>query len=98
QWPGGQSRKAMEVLVDKLRFGKEPAKVTLLTPIVITKDNLNKAERLGSDVEEDFTTKPRRTRRGRAVAPCLRVPRVRPSAGPRTSFVASWFDFGLIGS
>ena len=47
QWPGGQSRKAMEVLVDKLRFGKEPAKVTLLTPIVITKDNLNKAERLG---------------------------------------------------
>ena len=47
QWPGGQSRKAMEVLVDKLRFGKEPAKVTLLTPIVITKANLDKAERLG---------------------------------------------------
>src|SRR5215813_6252975 len=47
QFPGGQSRKAMEVLVDKLRFGKEPAKLTLLTPIIITKANLDKAERLG---------------------------------------------------
>ena len=47
QFPGGQSRKAMEVLVDKVRFGKEPPKVTLLTPIIITKANLDKAERLG---------------------------------------------------
>lgn len=47
QFPGGQSRKAMQVLVDKLRFGKEPEKVTLLTPIIITQANLDKAERLG---------------------------------------------------
>jgi ABC-type sugar transport system substrate-binding protein len=47
QFPGGQSRKAMQVLVDKLRFGKEPEKVTLLTPIIITQANIDKAERLG---------------------------------------------------
>jgi ABC-type sugar transport system substrate-binding protein len=47
QFPGGQSRKAMQVLVDYVRFQKEPAKVTLLTPIIITKDNISEAERLG---------------------------------------------------
>jgi len=47
QFPGGQSRKAMQVLVDYVRFQKEPAKVTLLTPIIISKDNINEAERLG---------------------------------------------------
>jgi ABC-type sugar transport system substrate-binding protein len=47
QMPGGQSRGAVDMLVAYLRDGKEPAaKVTLLTPIAITKDNLDKAERL----------------------------------------------------
>jgi inositol transport system substrate-binding protein len=47
QSPGAQSQKALDILVAYLRDGKEPAqKVTLLTPIAITKDNLNQAERL----------------------------------------------------
>jgi ABC-type sugar transport system substrate-binding protein len=48
QMPGGQSRGAVDTLVAFLRDGKQPAqKVTLLTPIAITKDNLDKSERLG---------------------------------------------------
>ncbi len=47
QFPGQQSRIAMDIAVAFARDGKEPAqKVTLLTPIVITKANLDKAERL----------------------------------------------------
>jgi inositol transport system substrate-binding protein len=48
QMPGGQSRGAVDTLVAFLRDGKKPAEqVTLLTPIAITKDNLDKSERLG---------------------------------------------------
>jgi inositol transport system substrate-binding protein len=48
QFPGGQSSQAMDVLIDKVRNGKDPEnKLVLLTPIAITKDNLDKAERLG---------------------------------------------------
>ena len=48
QIPGGQSRGAVDALVAFLRDGTKPAnQVTLLTPIAITKDNLNEAERLG---------------------------------------------------
>ncbi len=48
QMPGGQSRGAVDALVAFLRDGTKPAnQVTLLTPIAITKDNLNEAERLG---------------------------------------------------
>ena len=47
QSPGGQSQKALDTLVAFLRDGKQPAeKVTLLTPVAITKDNLDQAERL----------------------------------------------------
>ncbi len=47
QFPGLQSRKALDKLVTYLRTGKAPdPKVELLTPIAITKDNLDKAERL----------------------------------------------------
>ncbi len=47
QFPGGQSRKAMQVMVDHLK-GKAPeSNLVLLEPIAITKDNLDKAERLG---------------------------------------------------
>jgi ABC-type sugar transport system substrate-binding protein len=47
QLPGGQVRGAMETLVAYLRDGKKPdQQVTLLTPIAITSDNLNQAERL----------------------------------------------------
>jgi len=47
QMPAGQTNGAFDALVSFLRDGKEPAmKVTLLTPIAITKDNLDKAERL----------------------------------------------------
>src|ERR1700758_3724070 len=47
QLPGGQVRGALQTLVTFLRDGKKPAEpVTLLTPIAITSDNLNQAERL----------------------------------------------------
>ncbi len=47
QFPGGQSRKAVDVLTDYLTTGKKPEKdLILLTPIAITKANLDKAERL----------------------------------------------------
>jgi inositol transport system substrate-binding protein len=47
QFPGLQSTKALDKLVSYLRTGKAPdPKVELLIPIAITKDNLNKAERL----------------------------------------------------
>jgi inositol transport system substrate-binding protein len=48
QFPGGQSSQAVDILIDKVRNGKDPAnKLVLLTPIAITKDNLNQAERIG---------------------------------------------------
>ena len=47
QSPGEQSKKALDALVAFIRNGTKPAQqVTLLTPIAITKDNLDKAERL----------------------------------------------------
>lgn len=47
QFPGGQSRKAVEVLVDYLKTQKKPdPALILLTPIAITKANLDKAERI----------------------------------------------------
>ncbi len=47
QLSGQQTSGAWDTLVSFLRDGTEPAnKVTLLTPIAITKDNLNQAERL----------------------------------------------------
>jgi ribose transport system substrate-binding protein/inositol transport system substrate-binding protein len=48
QMPGGQTSGALDTLVAFLRDGTKPAQqVTLLTPIAITKDNLNQAERIG---------------------------------------------------
>lgn len=47
QMPGGQSARAMEAMEAYLRDGKQPEKVTLLEPFAVTKDNLDKAERLG---------------------------------------------------
>jgi inositol transport system substrate-binding protein len=47
QMPGGQVSGALDTLVAYLREGKKPAEpVKLLTPIAITADNLNQAERL----------------------------------------------------
>jgi ABC-type sugar transport system substrate-binding protein len=47
QFPGLQSSKALDKLVAFLRNGTKPdPKVELLTPITITKDNFDKAERL----------------------------------------------------
>jgi inositol transport system substrate-binding protein len=49
QFPGGQSRKAMDIMVDYLKNKnkKKPDQdLVLLTPIVITKANLDKSERL----------------------------------------------------
>jgi len=47
QLPGGQVSGALETLVAFLRDGTKPAnQVTLLTPIAITSDNLDRAERL----------------------------------------------------
>lgn len=48
QLPGGQSTKAVQILLDKVKNNKDPDnKLVLLTPIAITKDNLDQAERLG---------------------------------------------------
>ena len=45
--PRQAERTACDMLVDFLQDGKKPEpQITLLTPIVITKDNLDKAERL----------------------------------------------------
>jgi inositol transport system substrate-binding protein len=47
QMPGGQVKGALDTLVAFIREGKKPAEaVKLLTPIAITSDNLNQAERL----------------------------------------------------
>ncbi len=46
QFPGGQSAKALQTMVDYLRDGTKPEPLVLLTPVAITKDNLDKAERL----------------------------------------------------
>jgi inositol transport system substrate-binding protein len=47
QMPGGQVKGALDTLVSFIREGKKPAEpVKLLTPIAITSDNLNQAERL----------------------------------------------------
>jgi inositol transport system substrate-binding protein len=47
QFPGQQSRIAMDIAVAFARDGKQPEqKLVLLTPIVVTKENLDKAERL----------------------------------------------------
>ena len=47
QFPGGQSRGAVQALVAYLRDGTKPEPLVLLTPKVITKDNLDEAERIG---------------------------------------------------
>ena len=47
QFPGGQATTALNALVDYLRDGTEPEPVTLLSPIAITTDNIDQAERLG---------------------------------------------------
>lgn len=47
QFPGGQSRGAVQALVSYLRDGVEPEPVTLLSPIAITADNIDQGERLG---------------------------------------------------
>jgi len=48
QFPGEQSRRAMRVAVAFARDGKKPdAPVDLITPVAITKQNLDQAERLG---------------------------------------------------
>jgi inositol transport system substrate-binding protein len=48
QFPGQQSALGVQTLVDFIKTGKQPAeKVLLLTPVAVTKDNLNVAERLG---------------------------------------------------
>jgi ABC-type sugar transport system substrate-binding protein len=47
QFPGGQSQKALDILVKFLREGtKPPEPVVLLTPVSITKENIKQAERL----------------------------------------------------
>ncbi|WP_244640154.1 substrate-binding domain-containing protein [Aureimonas glaciei] len=48
QFPGEQSRQALRIAVDFAKSGTKPAEaLVLLTPIVIGKDNLDKAERIG---------------------------------------------------
>jgi len=48
QFPGGQSRTALQTIVNFIVSGATPASdVVLLTPKLITLDNFNEAERLG---------------------------------------------------
>jgi ABC-type sugar transport system substrate-binding protein len=55
QFPGGQSRTALDLIVDYLRNNKSPEKHdNYLTPAMITKDNLNDAERI-AEIEAPAT-------------------------------------------
>ncbi|CAN5648672.1 substrate-binding domain-containing protein [soil metagenome] len=47
QFPGGQSRGAVQALIGFLRDGVEPEPVVLLSPIAITQENIEQGERLG---------------------------------------------------
>lgn len=48
QFPGGQSRQAMQIMVEFIKNGKEPPEsLVLLEPIIINADNIDQAERLG---------------------------------------------------
>ena len=48
QFPGGQSRQALNTMVDFLWKGMQPAsEVNLLSPKLVSKDNINDAERIG---------------------------------------------------
>ena len=48
QFPGGQSTTALQILVDYLRDGTMPeSDLVLLTPVTITSENFDVAERLG---------------------------------------------------
>jgi ABC-type sugar transport system substrate-binding protein len=47
QFPGGQSAGALKAMVDFLRNGTKPKESTLLSPVAITKENFDKAERVG---------------------------------------------------
>ncbi|MBV8474952.1 MAG: substrate-binding domain-containing protein, partial [Hyphomicrobiales bacterium] len=48
QFPGKQSALGVQILGDYIKSGKKPAQqINLLTPVAITKANLNEAERLG---------------------------------------------------
>ncbi len=58
QHPGGQSRTAVQIVVNYLRKGQKPeSDVVLLEPVMITKDNLSEAERIG-EVEPVEEAKP----------------------------------------
>jgi len=48
QFPGKQSALGVQTLADYIKSGKKPEQqVLLITPVAITKDNINQAERLG---------------------------------------------------
>lgn len=48
QFPGGQSRKAVQIMVEYITNGTEPAEdLVLLQPIAITAETIDQAERLG---------------------------------------------------
>jgi ABC-type sugar transport system substrate-binding protein len=48
QFPGGQSRKAMQIMVEHVKNGTAPEEsLVLLEPIAITAENIDQAERLG---------------------------------------------------
>ena len=47
QFPGKQSAMGVDMVAEFIKSGKKPdQQITLLTPAVITKENLNEAERL----------------------------------------------------
>ncbi|MGQ9907353.1 MAG: substrate-binding domain-containing protein [Candidatus Flexifilum sp.] len=59
QFPGGQSREALNVLVDFIRNGVEPeSSLVLLEPRMITADNIMEAERIGEVMGEPTPTPP----------------------------------------
>ncbi len=56
QHPGGQSRTAVQIVVNYLRKGEAPeSDVILLEPVMITQDNLTEAERIGEVEEIELT-------------------------------------------
>ena len=59
QFPGGQARTALQIMANFVWNGVEPAQHdTFLTPIIITADNLDQAERIGEIAGSEPTAAP----------------------------------------
>ena len=92
QFPGGQSRAALRTMMAFLANGAKPAKeVNLLSPKLITKENIGEAERIGEvpgmEAAAPAAAAPAEQSDHRLLGPWHELPLLRPhgEAGPRRS-------------